>query len=359
MSRKQISAKRQLAGLLGTIAMVLGTMVILLTLIGGPKEQQLVKELTVKLDDPEEDVRAAALQALGKIGDERAAAAIMKAIDRNDSLLELAVASLKKIGVKPDYRTPEAKGNLQPRLTDNIKRAVQKFVRNDPAVARLAEILVAVILAIPVFWLLHKLERAFQPFEKLARVFGAGKSSAWVARISNYGLYILLLSMLLFSVFRISRYLVEEPLVAEDIDIVALQKAKITLAGMFKDKAAVGMLRQILADVQSSPEIRWRAAYALGQIGVPIPREELLAALTDGDKRVRQFSTWALGNIFAKPGEARSETEPLVRKFCQFCGGRLDEHGTYCPRCGAKVSIPFARDEDQKVSNNESAPTPP
>jgi HEAT repeat protein len=59
----------------------------------------------------------------------------------------------------------------------------------------------------------------------------------------------------------------------------------------------VPLLRDALRD--PDPELRWRAAEALGRIG-PGARDavpDLTAALKDPDEAVRRWAAWALGRV--------------------------------------------------------------
>jgi hypothetical protein len=358
MSTRRVSAKEQVGSLLATIVGILGSMVVILTLInytGGRRQNvELVDRLANELDDKDEDVRAAALEALGKIGDERAAPAIMKVIDRDDSLLEIAVASLKRIGVRPDYRTIQTEKPARSTLVDNVKSVVRSFVKRDPAVERLASLVLAGIVFLPIWRIGRRISRRYQPFLALGRLFDGGRGSIWVPRLARLFSYSTPIAVLYMSIHFAVMFVVDSPISGTDASPLAQQAAQIEMAGLLKDTAALNMLRHTLADPAVSPRLRWRAAYSLGRIGNRAPRDELLASLQDGDNRVRQFSAWALGNIFATPGEVRSETTPLVKKFCPGCGARLDIHGHFCPACGARVTATFARDTDEKNRREES-----
>jgi HEAT repeat protein len=103
-----------------------------------------------------------------------------------------------------------------------------------------------------------------------------------------------------------------EPLlaVASDPDIEVRREA-IGALGWFNDDRALAVLVNVLKQDVEPPEVRARAASALGMLGKHEATEPLLHALSDSDSTVRARATWALGQLYYRRGP-NAPPEPTV-----------------------------------------------
>jgi HEAT repeat protein len=94
-----------------------------------------------------------------------------------------------------------------------------------------------------------------------------------------------------------------------DLPVSSGQKDRLIHAAR-RDSVQVDYLVGLLSD--ENPDIRWKAAQALGREQDPVAVDPLLQALYDDDWRVQQKAIWALGSI----GDPRA-LPPLRRRYTE------------------------------------------
>lgn len=104
--------------------------------------------------------------------------------------------------------------------------------------------------------------------------------------------------------------------------------ATVDLTRVFETADLVPLQLDRLAD--SDPEVRRRAAWALGELEQPRAVQGLEEALDDADPRVRVMAAWALGEIKdpeAGPGliRALSDPEPCVQEMAVLALGEIQD----------------------------------
>jgi HEAT repeat protein len=244
-------------------------------LLGELKDTSAVGPLLQVLSDREVSHRAA--EALGKIGDRRAASALVPLVAHHRS--GVAGIALARLG------DPRGLIPLLNRHADLAERSLDALNRDVFAKSELDDIKEA----------LRIYERsvagdssAVQPLLLGLQSWSSSTRDACVRILAGMGSP---------AIAWLTRRLLHDD---ENV------RAGIADAlGRMKDPVATGSLVERLAD--RSPKVQAEAARALGLLGNPAAVEPLIKSLSDADYRVRRDAARALGNI----GDSRAE-DPLV-----------------------------------------------
>jgi len=263
--------------------------------IGAPAVQPLL----AALEDQDWQVRKAAAEALGKIGDGRAVAPLVAALHEGGVVSIAATEALGKIGapaVGPllaafrgrEWRTPQA--------TDQVLRQLGAAAV-EPLVAALGD-------------------RDGHVRCSAAQRLGATRSARAVAP---------LIAALKDQDWRVCEAAIEalgqigderavEPLITClcDPDSARCKAAAARVLGRRGDPRVVGPLIATLKDADGS--VRRAAAEALGQIGDAPAVEPLVAALKDRDGHVRRAAAESLDRLGWKPASSGNEVAHSVAK---------------------------------------------
>jgi HEAT repeat protein len=229
--------------------------------------QGLIKALQYKKKG---DVREAAAQALGELGDVRAVAPLAAALhDQREAVREAAAQALWKIG---DARALEVLGAALQDADRDVRRGVGLVLR-DIKDAHVVELLLKV------------LEHGVGPTSDYA-VFVLG----WVGDARALPVLVAALA----SEYKGVRY------------------DAVNGLGKLKDARAVEPL--IIALLDSEVDVRRDAALALGEIKDARAVEPLLAALQDQHERVRQAAKDALGQLGVPTSVREPPSSPSVEE---------------------------------------------
>lgn len=311
-------------------------------------QPHIINSLIADLRDPDVHVRAAAAQALGKTGNKQVANALLEALQNDRELLDVVMAALQNLEISFDFRTATAQAP-RPGWGEAARRALRQYAGMwNQRLTALARAISFVIVYLPPLLLFNYLDRRWGLMEWVLRWLNQERYRQIIRHVVRGGLFVG--CFLVSQVFYV-RLMVEPVEMPQPMDETMLL-VKIEMAGQKRAVEAVPMLVGVLESLDAVPELRWRAAYSLGRIANRQGLPALLRALRDGDPKVRQYAAWAVGNTCAVEALRQSEAEPLLLRFCTYCGAKVKPDDQRCGECGQKIRRTFgleaAKDEKEE-----------
>ena len=265
----------------------------------------ILELLISQLEAEDLEVRRSAVVALGRIGDARATAALVKTL-RDESLTIDAAGALARIG--------------DPLALDGLLNLVgDKDASVRQAVVSALNALTAPSMSKRIIPLLHDPDpNVRESAVKIAGYFGYPDAANALLELSR------------------------------DSD-QRVKCAAIEHLPFVEDERALDVISQALKD--EIPNVRAAAARALGQMDAPQVVPRLIAALSDDDVWVRYFSARALGRRRSLDSVAALETVIEREKFNHVRIAALDSLGQIGSHRIAGIVSVLVRDEDPDVAH--------
>jgi HEAT repeat protein/beta-lactamase regulating signal transducer with metallopeptidase domain len=302
-----------------------------------------VMPLIDALRDASPDVRLAAAQALGDLGDARAVAALGSAVADDD--LNVRKAAVRALGELQDPRGVSA-------LSEALRTDADPEVR---AMAAWALGQIEDVRGVPALGTALREDRApavrRQAAWALGQIEHADGVPALSAGLNDADLEVR--RQVVWALGQIETPAAVEPLatvVRSDADARTRSQAAWAL-GQIEDARAVPALTAALRQDRED-DVRKQAAWALGQIESGDAADALGAALRDSSLAVRRMAIWALGQIDdtrAAPAlvNALSDADPQVRSAATHALGQIESAASVEPLAGV-----LARDAVAQVRAN-------
>jgi len=306
-------------------------------------QPHIINSLIADLQDPDVHVRAAA----------QVANAILEALHRDETreLLDVALEALRNLETSFDYRTAATQAP-RPGWAEVARRAVRQYAGVwDQRLMFLARAISFVIVYLPPLLLFNYVDRRWGLIEWVLRWLNRERYRQIIRHVVQGGLFA---GCFLVSQVFYARLMVEPVEMPQPMEETMLL-VKIEMAGQKRAVEAVPMLLGVLENLDAVPELRWRAAYSLGRIANRQSLPSLLRALRDSDAKVRQYAAWAVGNTCAAEALRQSEAEPLLLRFCTYCGAKIRPDDQRCWECGQNIRRTFGLEEPKDEKEEKGA----
>ena len=294
--------------------------------ISGAAMQSLLNALA----DADTEVRASAAQSLGQLGDERAVAALSKAL-REDSDARVRRTAAWALGNIEDARAV-------PALVHAVKNDQDGEVRRT-AVWALGQI--EDESAVPALTDLVRdrdVEMRRQAAWALGQIQAEAAVPALVTALRDSDAEVR--STAVWALGQIEAESAVEPLTGLLNDATPeVRKQAVWALGQIEAESAVPALARVVRE-DRDVETRQQAAWALGQIESASAVPALSAALKDANASVRKQAAWALGQTEARPApaalqEALKDSDAEVRATAAWALGQIEDPGSAAALRGA------------------------
>lgn len=352
---------------IGTFLLVVILMLGAIYLVGllnislSSQEAIAIDKLIEKLNDPDPHIKAATIQALGKIGKKDAASAVIGVLSsKSDSLVRsAAIEALKRMDAKVDYIGNLGSAKQRQRgkswLSDFLLNLRNDFVVDENGFLEfLFRSLVTLVPYVVFILIFVAIDRKLDISSSIAHVFATEEDERKkVTRKIRYSYSGVIFMFLLFYISSYYSDLVSPSVQPTEPSRYQIRLAMIELAGELQDQSSIPMLIQALnnefdfdLDQASKTDLRWRAAYSLGRIGDKSALSALLRHANDAEKQISQYTSWAIGNILAKSEFKELKAKPIIVQFCPRCGEKVNQDDIHCRNCSFELPRVFVENEE-------------